>query len=321
MPIETKKEALTKQPDEIFLDTLTIPLLSVPNPDGEKIQRYLGLVAGEGFAEETKSEGRLSNLLKIIEPTPLEDMNLGEAKKAALARMLENAESMGANAVEEVLIDYVSMGGLQGSATIVIATGTAIILGEEGLGESNMDRIIEKIKPSDRQTDKDEIISVEDETTKEIVETDLYTGVDQLPDETNLSILDLDFTPSEDFKELEKRYLAVSIYLEKLNNSFEENIKSKSEIGYNLKLFDKSDYRGMDIMRTKEEIIGKEVVDVNARVIGKVKDVDINFETRTVERLIVGQGGILQSIRSSEDIIIPLHMVIAIGDKILIKGG
>ena len=40
--------------------------------------------------------------------------------------MLENAESMGANAVVEVLIDYVSMGGLQGSATIVTATGTAV---------------------------------------------------------------------------------------------------------------------------------------------------------------------------------------------------
>jgi len=319
MPIDTKKEALTKQPDEIFLDTLTIPLLSVPNPDGKKIQRYLGLVAGEGFAEEKKSEGRLSNLLKIIEPTPLEDMNLGEAKKAALSRMLQNAKSMGANAVEEVLIDYVSMGGLQGSATLVTATGTAIILGEEGPEESNMERIIEKIKDSDRQTDKDEIISVEDETTKEILGTDVYTGVDQLLDGTNLPILDLEFTPSEDYKELEKRYLAVLRYLEKLGNTFEEDTKSKSEMGHKLKLFDKSDYRGMDIMRTKEEIIGKEVVDVNARVIGKVKDVDINFETRTVERLIVGQGGFLQGIRSSEDIIIPLHMVIAIGDKILMK--
>ncbi len=77
----------------------------------------------------------------------------------------------------------------------------------------------------------------------------------------------------------------------------------------------------MDTMRTKEEIIGKEVVDMNARVIGQVKDVDINFEARTVERLIVGQGGILQGIRSSEDITIPLHMVLAIGDKILIKSG
>lgn len=77
----------------------------------------------------------------------------------------------------------------------------------------------------------------------------------------------------------------------------------------------------MDIMRIKEEIIGKEVVDVNAIVIGQAKDVDINFETRTVERIIVGQGGILQGIRSSEDTVVPLSKVIAIGDKILIKSG
>lgn len=320
MPIETKEEALSKQPDEIFLDGLTIPLLSVPNPDGKKIHRYIGLVTGEGIAEEKKSEGRLSNLLKIIEPTPLEDMNLGEAKKMALSRMLENAESMGANAVEEVLIDYVSMGGLQGSITIVTATGTAIILGEKGSGESNMDKIIEKIKLSDHQ-DKDEIIPVEDVKTSEIIVKDVYTDLDQLQDETNSAILDLDFAPSEYYKELEKRYLAVSRDLENLGNTFEEDTISKSEMGDKLRLFNTSDYRGMDIMRTKEEIIGKEVVDVNARVIGKVKDVDINLETRTVERLIVGQGGILQGIRSSEDIIIPLDMVMAVGDKILIKSG
>jgi sporulation protein YlmC with PRC-barrel domain len=234
--------------------------------------------------------------------------------------MLENAESMGANAVEEVLIDYVSMGGLQGSITIVTATGTAIILGEKGSGESNMDRIIEKIKLSDHQ-DKDEIIPVEDVKTSEIIVKDVYTDLDQLQDETNSAILDLDFAPSEDYKELEKRYLAVSRDLENLGNTFEEDTISKSEMGDKLRLFNTSDYRGMDIMRTKEEIIGKEVVDVNARVIGKVKDVDINLETRTVERLIVGQGGILQGIRSSEDIIIPLDMVMAVGDKILIKSG
>jgi hypothetical protein len=54
----------------------------------------------------------------------------------ALSRMLENAKSMGANGVVEVLIDLVSMGGLQGSVIIVTATGTAVIFSEESnLGE------------------------------------------------------------------------------------------------------------------------------------------------------------------------------------------
>ena len=63
-------------------------------------------------------------------------MNLGEARKVAISRMLEKAKSIGANTVVEVLIDYVSMGGLQGSALIVTATGTAVIV--EG-GTSNLE--------------------------------------------------------------------------------------------------------------------------------------------------------------------------------------
>ena len=57
----------------------------------------------------------------------LEDINLAEARKAAISRMLEKAKSLGANTVVEVLIDYVSMGGLQGSVLIVTATGTAVV--------------------------------------------------------------------------------------------------------------------------------------------------------------------------------------------------
>lgn len=73
-------------------------------------------------------------------------------------------------------------------------------------------------------------------------------------------------------------------------------------------------------MKIKEGMIGKEVVDVNAMVIGKVKDVEANFESRTIEAFLVGGGGILESLGSSKNyIIIPLHMVVAIGDKIIVK--
>jgi uncharacterized protein YbjQ (UPF0145 family) len=113
--------------DEIFLDGLSIPLLSIPHLEGGKIKKYLGIVTGEAVAEEKASQGTLSKLTSIIEPTELDDFNLGEARKAAVSRMFEKAESIGANEVIEVLIDYVSMGGLQGSALIVTATGTAIV--------------------------------------------------------------------------------------------------------------------------------------------------------------------------------------------------
>jgi uncharacterized protein YbjQ (UPF0145 family) len=104
-----------------------MPIVSVPHVDGGEIKQYLGLVVGEAVAEEKNSNGRFSNLLKTIQPKQLDDVNLGEARKLALSRLLENAESMGANSVIEVLINYVSMGGLQGSALIVTASGTAVI--------------------------------------------------------------------------------------------------------------------------------------------------------------------------------------------------
>ena len=124
---EGKEEITGPSTDETLLDELTMPLVSVPHVEGGKIKKYVGLVTGEAVAEEKESEGQLSKLSKIFQPTQMEDLNLGEARKVALSRMLENAKSIGANTVIEVLIDYVSMGGLQGSALIITATGTAII--------------------------------------------------------------------------------------------------------------------------------------------------------------------------------------------------
>ncbi len=113
--------------DEIFLDGLTIPLLSVPPVNEGKIKKYVGFVVGEAVVEEKVSEGIVSKLSDIIEPIGMEDIKLGEARKMAMSRMIDEAKSLGANTVIEVLIDYVTMGGLQGNVLIVIATGTAVI--------------------------------------------------------------------------------------------------------------------------------------------------------------------------------------------------
>ena len=111
----------------IFLDELTIPLLTVDDVGRGKIKKNIGLVMGEAIAEEKESKGILLKLTNIIKPVQLEDIKLGEARKLAISRMLQNAESIGANTVAEVIIDYVSVGGFQGNALIVTATGTAVI--------------------------------------------------------------------------------------------------------------------------------------------------------------------------------------------------
>jgi len=127
-PVETQvKEVTGPSPDEQFLQGLTVPLVSIPYVGNGKIKKNIGLVMGEAVAEEKESAGTINKLTDILEPTTLEDVNLAEARKQALSRMLENAKSLGANTVVEVIIDYVSMGGLQGSVMIVTATGTAVI--------------------------------------------------------------------------------------------------------------------------------------------------------------------------------------------------
>lgn len=153
----------TKSVDEIFMDGLNMPLVSVPNVNGGKIKEYVGLAIGEAIAEENETEGRLSKIVKIIEPVQLDNFNLGTAKKAAFSRMLENAESMGANGVVEVLIDFVSMGGLQGSVTIVTATATAVVFEEEnklviddseGLGKNTSEKLKKDSSEDDNKHSK-----------------------------------------------------------------------------------------------------------------------------------------------------------------------
>lgn len=113
--------------DEVFLDTLKVPLLTVANTPIGKIKTNIGLVTGEAIAEEKEAKNFVSKLTNIIKPTQIDDIYLGEAKKVALSRMLQSAEDLGANTVIEVLIDYVSIGGFQGNAFIVTATGTAVL--------------------------------------------------------------------------------------------------------------------------------------------------------------------------------------------------
>ncbi len=126
-PEATVKEEIKKSSEETFLDEDGNPLLSIPHAEEGKIKKHVGLVIGEAIAQEKESQGLFLKLSSIVEPKQLEDLNLGEAKKLAVSRMLENAKTMGADTVVEVLIDYSSMGGFQGNALIVTATGTAVL--------------------------------------------------------------------------------------------------------------------------------------------------------------------------------------------------
>lgn len=73
-------------------------------------------------------------------------------------------------------------------------------------------------------------------------------------------------------------------------------------------------------MRVVEEIVGKEVLDSSAVIIGKVKDVEVNLETNEIQAFVVGKGGISEGLGLSKgETIVPCDMVSKIGDKILLK--
>jgi len=73
-------------------------------------------------------------------------------------------------------------------------------------------------------------------------------------------------------------------------------------------------------MKIVEDIIGKEVVNSDGKLIGKVSDVEFDEDTNELESLILRKGGISESlnISKSEDVI-PYDMISKIGDKILLK--
>ena len=73
-------------------------------------------------------------------------------------------------------------------------------------------------------------------------------------------------------------------------------------------------------MKIVQEIVGKEVLDSSAVVIGRVKDLEVNFITNEIESFIVGKGGISEGLGLSKgETIVPYDMVSKIGDKILLK--
>ena len=68
-----------------------------------------------------------------------------------------------------------------------------------------------------------------------------------------------------------------------------------------------------------EEIIGKEVLDSSAMIIGRVKDVEVNAVTNEMEAFVISKGGISESLGlSGNEILIPFDRVKEIGDKILL---
>lgn len=73
-------------------------------------------------------------------------------------------------------------------------------------------------------------------------------------------------------------------------------------------------------MKIVEDIIGKEVVNTDAKLVGKVSDIEFDEDTREIDSLILKKGGISETLNiSKSENVIPYDMISKIGDKILLK--
>ena len=70
-------------------------------------------------------------------------------------------------------------------------------------------------------------------------------------------------------------------------------------------------------MRIKE-FVGKEVLDGEVKVIGRVSEMIFDEDTFEITDLVIKKAGISEQIRDSENVV-PVELVKAIGDKVLLK--
>ena len=72
-------------------------------------------------------------------------------------------------------------------------------------------------------------------------------------------------------------------------------------------------------MRIKDELFGKEVIDADIQIVGKVSDVIMDKDSYEITDLVLKKTGFSEQIKSSVNMV-PIELVKVIGDKILLKG-
>ena len=72
-------------------------------------------------------------------------------------------------------------------------------------------------------------------------------------------------------------------------------------------------------MRIKDELFGKEVLDAEIQIVGKITDVIFDRDSFEITDLVIKKTGFSEQIKASENVI-PMELVKVIGDKVLLKG-
>jgi sporulation protein YlmC with PRC-barrel domain len=68
-------------------------------------------------------------------------------------------------------------------------------------------------------------------------------------------------------------------------------------------------------LKIKDELIGREVLDSTGHEIGKVEDVDVDFDSQRISAIVLHEGGRLRG----RERIIPFNMVETVGERIILR--
>ena len=101
---------------------------TTPTIEGHPIREYKGLVTGETIIGANFVKDFFANIREIVggRSSSYESV-LREAKDIAMSEMQERAQTMGANAIVGVDLDYEALGA-NGSMLMVTASGTAVVI-------------------------------------------------------------------------------------------------------------------------------------------------------------------------------------------------
>jgi uncharacterized protein YbjQ (UPF0145 family) len=103
-------------------------VITTPGIEGKKIVAYHGLVSGEAILGANIFRDFFAGIRDIVGGrSAAYEKELRAAKEIAIGEMTAQAESLGANAVVGVDLDYETIGvGQSGNMLMVSASGTAV---------------------------------------------------------------------------------------------------------------------------------------------------------------------------------------------------
>lgn len=103
-------------------------LSTTPSIEGKRVIKHLGIVTGEAIIGANIFKDLFAGIRDIVGGrTASYERVLRDAKNMALEDIQANAQSLGANAILSIDLDYETIGA-KGSMLMVSASGTAVVL-------------------------------------------------------------------------------------------------------------------------------------------------------------------------------------------------